>query len=94
MGGTFRGGSALREIEEGNFVLPIYLYYCCCFEIYFILYALVFCLSVCLCSTCVSRALMPLESSILENTRFSWSWSYIDGCELPCRCWESNLGPL
>lgn len=55
----------------------------------FISRAWVFCLQVCLCTTCTSdvhtgqkRVSDPSRPGVTE------------GCELPCGCWELNPGPL
>jgi hypothetical protein len=51
----------------------------------------VFCLHVCL-SVCV---LYACSASRIEKTALCPNRTGIrDGCEPPCRCWESNLGPL
>lgn len=38
-----------------------------------------------------ARAKCPQRSE--EGVLFSGAWG-VDGCEPPCVCWESNLGPL
>ena len=49
---------------------------------------MLFCLYVCLCTTCMSEAKEASKFIRSLGTRIT------DGCELPYGCWELNLGPL
>lgn len=60
------------------------------FEIYlvFLLCSCVFCVRVCMRTTCVQWSRKPEEGSDLIGTGVT------DSCQPPCRSWESNPGPL
>lgn len=54
----------------------------------FMLHVWVFCLGVCLHTTCAPGQRRPAEGVGCPGTGVT------DSCELPCRRWGSNLGPL